>query len=42
VDDELYALDFMDAFNKMGFVSFLHDESFNEWKEYFGLLGGRV
>jgi len=36
--DKLYAKDFYNTFEKLGFKSFLTQESFNGWEERFGLL----
>jgi len=36
--DKLYAKDFYNTFEKLGFKSFLTQENFNEWEERFGLL----
>jgi len=36
--DKLYAKDFYDTFESLGFKSFLTQESFNGWEERFGLL----
>ena len=42
IDDELYSLDFRDAFQKYGCGSFISGNNFEEWREAFHLVSGRV